>query len=531
MDLRKIFVFFIATVFLALPLNAFAEEIVIYHTNDMHSRVLPTDDGNKTIGLATLSAYINNARKQNKNTLWLDAGDTFHGMPIINVSKGENMAMLLNEANVDAFCPGNHDFNYSADRLKELAEKCKFPVLSANVFWKKNGERLLDACKIFTLENGVRVGVFGLTTPDTLIKASPMYMDKLNFLDIYEKTREVVKVLKPECDIIIALTHLGVTENDSVKSIDIANQVNGIDVIVDGHSHTELPAGLAVNGTLIAQAGCYEHKLGKITINIENKKITQKTATLLSKDEVLKDTPKPDERIENILNDIEKKNAAILNEVVAVATKELIGERIVVRREEAEFGNLITDAFIDETGADLAIINGGTIRTGLKKGNITKGDILTVFPFGNMLVTAKISGNDVKAALEHSVEFYPSDFGGFLQVSGVTFEFDPTLQKGDKVRNTMIKGEPIDESKIYTLATTDFLLSGGDGYALFRDKKIEKSYETIDEAFIKYLTKIKNFDVKFGRIKCLKTLPFPNGGNGAKNITPVSNAKETKKAA
>ena len=536
MSLRKFFTFFIAAVFVVLPLQAFAEEIVIYHTNDMHSRVLPTDDGNKSIGITTISAYVKNARAQNRNTLWLDAGDTFHGLPIINVSKGENMVKLLNAAELNALSPGNHDFNYSADRLEELTKKCKFPVLSANVFWKKNGERLLDAYKIFTLENGVKVGVFGLTTPDTLVKANPLYMDKLNFLDIFAKTREVVKVLKPECDIIIGLTHLGVSGNDSVTSIEVAKQAPGIDVIIDGHSHTELPNGITVNNTLIAQAGCYEHWLGKVTIDIDDKKITKKTAKLIGKDEIVKATPKPDEKVESVLKEIEKKNAKILNEVVAVAPKDLTGERNIVRREEAEFGNIIADAFLDATDADLVILNGGTIRTGLKKGNITKNDILTVLPFGNMLVTIKAKGKDIKDALEHSVEFYPHEFGGFLQVSGVTFEFDPTLPKGERVKNILIKGAPLDENKSYIIASTDFLFNGGDGYSMFKGIEIQKSYETADEAVINYLNKIKNFDVKLERIKCLKPMPAPNMGKSkqqsAKNITPISkNANETKKAA
>lgn len=510
MNLRKFFTFFIAAVFALLPLQTFAEEIVIFHTNDMHARVLPTDDSKKSIGIATLSAYVKNARKEDENTLWLDAGDTFHGLPIINISRGENMVKLLNAAGVDAFAPGNHDFNYSAERLEELAKECKFSVLCTNIFWKKNGERLFNAYKIFTLKNGVKVGVFGLTTPDTIVKANPVYMDKLNFLDIFAKTREVVKVLKPECDIIIGLTHLGVSGNDSVKSIDIAEQVPGIDVIIDGHSHTELPEGLKVNGALIAQAGCYEHWLGKVTIDIDDKKITKKNAKLIGKDEILKAAPKPDEKVESVLKEINKKNAKILNEVVGVSPKNLSGERNIVRREESEFGDIIADAFLKATDADLVLLNGGTVRTGLKKGNITKNDILTVLPFGNMLVTIKTTGKNIKAALEHSVEYYPHEFGGFLQVSGVTFEFDPTLPKGEKVKNILIKGAPLDENKSYTVASTDFLFNGGDGYAMFKGVEIEKSYETADEAVINYLNKVKNFDdIKLGRIKCLKPMPNP----------------------
>ena len=509
MSVRKIFSLFIATILMCLPLSAFAEEIVIFHTNDMHSRVLTMDDNNKSIGLAYISAYVKNMKEKDKNTLWLDAGDTLHGMPRINISKGENMVLLLNEAGLDAMCPGNHDFNYGPERLVELSKKCKFPVLSANVFWKKNGERLLNAYKIFTLENGLKVGVFGLTTPDTLVKASPVYMTKLNFLDIYKKTSEVVEVLKPQCDVIIALTHLGVSGSDSVRSIDIAKNVPGIDVIIDGHSHTELPQGLWVNNTLIAQTGCYEHTLGKVTIDVENKKITKRTAALLSKEQILKVAPKPDEKIENAIKEIDAKNAKFLNEKVAYSPKTFKSDRSVIRREEAPIGNLVADGLRAQSGADIAIINSGTIRTDLKQGDVTKGDILAIFPFGNMLQTKKITGRDLKIALEHSVGYYPAEFGGFLQISGFTFEFDPTLPKGSRVSNIMVNGAPLDENKIYKTASADFVFVGGDGYALFKDIDVDASYESIDEAIVNYLTTLKNFDIPLGRIKRLKDVPIP----------------------
>ena len=509
MLVKKLFSLFIAAVLVCLPLSAFAEEIVVYHTNDMHSRVLPTDDSNKSIGLAYISAYIKNMRLKDKNTLWFDAGDTFHGEPIINLSKGMNMALLLNAAGLDALCPGNHDFNYGPERLVELSEKCKFPVLSANVFWKKNGERLLNAYKIFTLPNGLKVGVFGLTTPDTLVKASPLYMDKVNFLDIYKKASEVVEVLKPECDVIIAITHLGVSGSDSVRSIDIAENVPGIDVIIDGHSHTELPQGIKVKNTLIAQAGCYEHFLGKVTIDIENKKVTKKTAVLLSKEEILKDTPKPDEKIENLLKELESKNKKILSERISYSPKTFKADRSNIRRNESAIGNLFTDALRAQTGADIAIMNSGTIRADLKAGDITKGDILAIFPFSNMLQTKEITGKQLKEVLEHSVGYYPAEFGGFLQISGFTFDFDPTLTRGSRVSNVMVGSAPLDENKVYTVASSDFVFSGGDGYALFKNIKLDRAYESIDEAVVNYLTTLKNFDVPLGRIKRLKDVQIP----------------------
>lgn len=550
MRLKKLFCVFVTALLVYLPLSTFAEEIVIYHTNDIHARILDSDDKNQSIGFAYVSAYVKNARAQNKNTLWLDAGDTFHGLPIVNVSKGENMALLLNAAGVDALSPGNHDFNYSAERLEELSKECKFPFLAANIFWKKNGQRLFDAYKIFTLENGLKIGVFGLTTPDTAKGMSPQYVDKLLFLDTVEKTKEVVKVLKPECDIIIGLTHLGVNDNASIKSTDIANAVAGIDVIIDGHSHTELPQGIIAGNTLIAQTGCWDHNLGKVTINVENKNIIDKKAVLIRKDEIVpknekpkntKDSAakednslKPDEDIVAVLKDIETKNAKILGEVVAVSSKTLPCDQVTLRREETELGDFVADALLWKTNADAAIYNGATIRADLKQGNVTKGDILAMFPFGNILQTAKVSGKDVKAALEHSVEHYPVPFGGFLQVAGMTFEFDPALEKGARVSNIIIKGEPLMENKIYLIASSDFIFNGGNEYFMLKGKKIDREYGDMGDVLAEYLTDIKNFETTKGRIKCLKEMPVPNmesaADKKAKQASPAPKKEPNKES-
>ena len=265
-----------------------AAELVILHTNDFHSRVLNTDDRGESMGLAEMVAAIKTLKAENKNSLWLDAGDTWHGMPDINISKGENMVKLLNIAGLNAMTPGNHDFNYGIPRLIELEKMAKFDVLAANLVYRFNDQRVLTPYKIYTLADGLKVGVIGLSTPETQYKANPVLVKDVNFLNPNEVAKDIVKKIRPQCDVVIAITHLGVLESSEFNSLRLAKEVDGIDLIVDGHSHTVLENGITIGDTLIVQTGCHAYNLGRVTIQFDGKKITAKNAELLNADAVKK---------------------------------------------------------------------------------------------------------------------------------------------------------------------------------------------------------------------------------------------------
>ena len=212
---KKFSMLIIALIFL-LPNLASAEEIIIFHTNDMHCRILNTDDGGKSIGLAEMAAAVKTVKKQNKITFWFDAGDNFHSMPRINISNGENLIPLLNAAGIDAMAPGNHDFNYGSDQLQNISKKLKFPVLAANVVKESNGEKILPSYKIFKYGK-IKIGVFGLATPDTIYKSSIIKFDKLEFLNPVEISKDMIKILRPQCDILVAVMHMGVLDDIQAK--------------------------------------------------------------------------------------------------------------------------------------------------------------------------------------------------------------------------------------------------------------------------------------------------------------------------
>ncbi len=461
-------------------------QITILHTNDMHSRILPEDDRGNSIGLPEISAAVKTIRRENPNTLLVDAGDTLHGMPEINISKGKNMVALLNAMNYDFMVPGNHDYNYGADQLQALARGLHFPVLSANTVDRRTSQPLFPASKILVYQ-GVRVAFFGITTPETALKTSPDNVKNIRFLDAIRSTRRVVQQLQGKADVIVGIMHVGLDKSSVVTSDAIARAVPGIDVIIDGHSHTELPQGLLVGSTLIAQTGSYDHNLGRVDLQLQDRKLTGKTARLLSPAELRTLAPVPDEDITRIIDQFKKANQPLFAEVIAHSQLTLSGDRLLVRREETALGDLSADALRSAAQADIALVNGGSIRADLKAGDVTRRDMMAIFPFGNTLKKVELSGLQLQEILEHSVSGLPSAFGGFLQVSGLSFSFDPTRPAGQRVIAVTVGSEPLQLGRSYTAAVSDFLTAGGDGYAQLKQAKVLGEYGTCEEAMTSWL--------------------------------------------
>lgn len=468
-------------------------KITIFHTNDTHGRVLADDGG---FGFGKIAAIAKKEKSENKNTLLIDAGDTLHGKPIINISKGENAVKILEAAGYDYMAVGNHDFNYGNERLIELSEMASnFKVLDANML--KDGKDILQDYDIIDMD-GVKVGIFGLSTPETAYKTNPANIQGVEFTDPIEVSKKIVEELDPKTDVIIAITHIGLDESSVLTSKQIAENVNGIDVIIDGHSHTVLDEGLMVNNTLIAQTGEYDKNLGAVEIEVKNGKVENKSAKLL-KSEDYKDLEE-DKEVKEVIENIQKENDTVFSQVVASTDVKLDGERENVRKRETNLGNLTADAIKHAANSDIAFINGGSLRTSIEPGEITKGKLAELFPFGNIVQIIKLTGQEIVNALEVSVGAYPEAQGGFLQVSGVNFSFDSTMEKGNRVFNVKVNGSDIDLSKEYTVAINDFLSQGGDGYDMFK-KTVIGELGTFEEIFADYLNVngTKNCEVS-GRI-------------------------------
>ena len=346
--------------------------------------------------------------------------------------------------------------------------------------------------------------MFGLSTPETAFKTNPKNVTEVEFLNPVDVSKEMIKKLRPKCDVLIAVMHMGVDASSEFTSERIARETDGIDLIVDGHSHTALPEGIRIKDTLIVQANCYEHFLGKATIEVENHKIISKKAELLTAEEIKAIAPVPDKKILALLAEANAKAEKLLNEFVAHSDKELSSERLLVRRNESELGNLAADAFRWAAKSDIAIVNGGGLRADLTAGDVTKRNTMAIFPFGNTLRVAEIKGATVREMLEHSVEYYPASFGGFLDVSGMTFSYDPSKPARHRVEKIFVDGQPLDENKTYTIALVDFQTSGGDDYTMLEGLKIVGELGTCDEILADYLHQVGMKGIEVGRITRLK---------------------------
>ena len=473
----------VVLVMLMLPsvvLGGEVDEITILHTNDTHSRI---EAGKYAgMGFAKISSLINDYRSQSENVLVLDAGDTFHGQTIANLVKGESVVKVLNAIGYDAMVPGNHDFNYGQQRLLELDQMADFPILAANV--KKGSETVLQPYLIKNVA-GLKVVIFGLATPETTYKTHPKNVEGLTFEDPVKVAKAMVNQFEDKADLIIALSHLGISPGSNYTSKQVAEEVSGIDIIVDGHSHSQLDKGLQVNDTLIVMAGEYDKNLGVVKVTVEDGQIKDKKVEMVTKDQTT--NIKEDKKILDLVAEIKDRNREITSVVVGEAAVLLDGERGHVRTGETNMGNLITDAMLAAVDADCAITNGGGIRASISEGEITKGDVITVLPFGNFTIVKEISGSDILEAIEHGISAYPATEGKFPQVGGISFVFDPTRPAGERVLNLKIAGRAIDYNKTYKVATNDFMAAGGDGYTMFADSPTVQEAGGLEEVVINFI--------------------------------------------
>ena len=460
---------------------------VILHTNDTHGRAIP-DSYNGYMGFTAISALKKHYQAAGAEVILLDAGDTLHGLPFANLERGESIVQLMNLAGYDAMTPGNHDFNYGTDTLLSLSKTMKFPLLSANVTKKEDGSQVFNS-SIILEKNGVKYGIFGVSTNDTAFKTNPNNVKEIEFNEPMKAATAEVAALKGKgADVIIALTHLGTDESSLYTSTLLAQKVDGIDVLVDGHSHSTFENGFVTGDTLLVSTGEYLKNIGVVTIDPKG----NKSAELINGTEFIASDAAMDAMVKE-RNDVQNE---MLSEEVGYTSVYLDGEREHARTKETNLGNLTADAMREATGADVALTNGGGIRDSIKIGDITKKDLVTVFPFGNYVVTEYITGEVLLQALEVGTASYPDLMGSFPQVSGITFTIDVSKPGGKRVTNAKVNGAAIDPEAKYLFASNDFLAVGGDGYTMLADFPIENEYGALEEILISYITDQKEIKIE-----------------------------------
>jgi len=437
------------------------ETLTIVHVNDVHGR-LEESDFDSTLGYAKMKTFVDSLKAEDPNLLLLHAGDAFHGTIPVNLTVGEAMVEVMNAMEFDAMVPGNHDFNHGYERLLELKAMSEFDIIAANVM-KEEGGTDFSPYMVYEMENGMRVGVFGIATEETKTKSHPNNTAGVEFADIIQSGNDAVAELEAlEVDLIVALIHLGIDESSEDTAYKLAENVEGIDIIIDGHSHHVIAE--ESNGAWIVQAGQYLDHVGVVKVSFMDGELVVDAVAHPYED--LKDL-EADESIALLIEELVGATDELVEEVIGYTDVELDGLRENVRAGETNLGNLITDAMIAASGADVALTNGGGIRASIDVGDITLGEVLTSFPFTNVLTNIEVTGADLMAALEHGVKDFPAAAGHFPHVSGMSYTFDPNNEVGSRITELLIGDEPVDLEATYMLVTNDFLAAGGDGYEMF----------------------------------------------------------------
>ena len=487
---------------------------VVLHTNDVHGALA---------GYAYIPALRAAYETAGAEVIVVDAGDFTQGNPYVSLSKGHSAIEMMNAAGYDVVTLGNHEFDFGYEQLMENLKDASFKAVCANVYHKGTTDLILDPSVIVETASGLKVGFFGLETPETATKVNPALITKIDFStfdQLYTAAQAAVDGLA-DADLVIGLCHLGIDKESAAngyRSTDLLAHVNGVDFVIDGHSHTTMTIG--ENGEPIQSTGTQFAYIGAIVIDNATKTIVDNflhPVSCLSEDEAVA------EQAAGIMAGVDEAYGA------PFATSEILlnGERDPGNRtEETNLGDLITDAMVwsvvkeggieqVEPNAVVGITNGGGIRATINPGEISMKDINTVLPFGNTVAVVYVTGAELLEALEASTFCTPKAIGGYPQTSGIQWTIDTTKEydQGDvyitisggessyfgpksiqRVTIESVNGEPFDPEATYAVVTNNFCSVGGDSYNVFKNAYLAgATFDTgipMDEAVMEYITSV-----------------------------------------
>ena len=484
--------------------QTYAGKTVILHSNDVHGAIT---------GYACIAALKTDYESRGAEVILVDAGDYSQGTTNVSTTKGADAVAMMNAAGYDVVTIGNHELDYGYEQLMDNMSKAEFKVVCADVF-DADGTTIFDANYTYTTKSGVKVGFFGLLTPEAQTKANPALIKGLTFAidDLWAVSQKQIDALA-DADVVICLSHLGVdNETKPYTSYDLWNNTKGIDMIIDGHSHTVMTKG--DKNEPIQSTGTAFANIGVIVIDDASKKIESNELVAVT------DTMAKDEAVAAAAEKIIDRVKAEYDVKFAVSKVELNGAKAPNGNRDVETnnGDLITDAMVwqvlqNKDGLTVnedhvvAITNGGGIRAAIKPGDVTKNDINTVLPFGNTVAVVYVTGAELLEALEASTYCTPGAIGGFPQVSGINYTihtgkaYDANAETypnstyyGPKSINRVvinsINGKEFKENEIYAVVTNNFCAAGGDTYYAFASASAQ--FDTgipVDEAVMAYITR------------------------------------------
>lgn len=477
-------------------------ELILLHTNDSHGSIVPMD---RLGGMAERAAFVRTVRQNHQAVLLLDAGDINTGQAVSNMFDAYPDVISYNDMGYDAVTVGNHEFDKPISILQQQMQWAEFPFVISNVDYQ--GKPL---GKEYLLKEigGVKVGIFGLTTTNT--KNISVNVAALNFRDEIETAGKMVKLLREQkAEVIIGLVHLGFTKTtpDFITSLKLAAAVDGIDILVDGHSHSYVERPVRVNNTWIVTANQSGRFVGKGILKIENGHLVK-----LDWEPVKIQGIPPDsaltEKLRPYLEAADRDLGTIVGEAGETFPLLADGENLT-RYQETALGDLVADAMKWKTEhiglkSDFALINSGSIREALLAGKITKKNILSVLPFANELEIVDLSGKQIKCLFDFVARVVPGN-GAFAQVSReVQVTYD---RKNGRVKRLLIGGQAVEDERLYHMATSDYVAAGKDGYRFGLGRKIrhEKTSRLLSDVLIEYISREKKiFPQTDGRISFIE---------------------------
>lgn len=464
-------------------------KLVILHTNDMHGYMQASDT---CLGIGAVAQLKKDYQQQGYDVLLMDAGDYLQGSSFANFTQGESVVEVMNAAGYDVAALGNHEFDYGSDVLENRISEMNFPAVSANITVDATGEPFIQQNAVFTLSDGTKVGVFGLDTPSTATTSAPKNTAGLTFAqgeELYAAAQAQIDELKgQDCSIIVCVGHLGEeASNEGNNAENVVANTSGLTVMIDGHDHlveNQMVKDKDGKDVLIAETGYYLKNIGILTY--ENGKFTD---SLVEAGTYTGSDPELEKMVAEETAEIE----ATMQEVVAVTDFDLYGEAAPGNRtEETTMGDLAADAICWQvtqavgSAPDAVVLNGGAIRASIKAGEIKLLDIHNVFPFNNQLCTVEVTGAQLLEALEAATQSSPDPMGAFPQVYGIKYTLDTTVpyEKGELYPGTTynapaapgtritiheVAGKEFDPEATYTIATNEFVATGGDTYYCFAE--------------------------------------------------------------
>ncbi len=470
------------------------DSFTIIHTNDTHCFY----DGGGGVGFPTVSALKEQYSRKGV-VFTVDAGDFLQGNSYGTMTAGQGSVDVMNTIGYDLCVPGNHEFDFGLDVLLERVGQLDFPIICANLVYSDTGENVFDGYIVLE-KRGIRVGFFGLLTPETPTVTTEGAMGNTEVTDPVTAAEEMVSVLRAQnVDAVVAVGHLGVAREGFITSDELCRDVPGIDIFIDGHSHTEMEDGKVCDGsivleksdTMIASTGCYLHNVGIITC---------KSGSIDAK--LYRGPALSSHQVSLAIQEVKDYVDSLLSTVIGSTEILLVGERDIIRNGETNLGDLAADAMRSALDADVAIVNSGGLRTSIQAGDIRLKDVYDVMPFLNYSCKVEVPGSVLWEEMEFSLALMGNSKGGYIQFSGMTVTYDPSAEAGHKVLSITVAGEEVDKTATYSVATSDFVAGGGDGNVYFKgyEKKFGADMDSIFADYIENIGTITESTVEGGRL-------------------------------